>query len=165
MAYVDGFTHVEGGYNIRWSTVSSSATFRRGNPVMYEAESRTLIEFTSDATAIYGIAQANAADSIGGPLAARMPVAVPNEGSVWATKVQTGVAASALTIGQVFDLEKSANHFRVDVDSIASGRVILIERGTSASAVDSADSSVHVQFLKDFIAPFGSNASLRYQEQ
>ena len=165
MAYVDGFTHVEGGYNIRWSTVSSLATFRRGNPVMYEAESRTIIEFTSDATAIYGIAQANAADSIGGPLAGIVPIAVPMEDSVWATKVQTGVAASALTIGQVFDLEKSGNFFRVDVDSIASGRVILIERGTSGAAIDSADSSVHVQFLKDFQAPFGSNASLRYQEQ
>lgn len=165
MPYVDGFTHVEGGYNIRMSTVSSGATFLRGNPVMYEAESRTIIEFTSDATAIYGIAQANAADSIGGPLAGIVPIAVPHEQSVWATKVQTGVDASALTIGQVFDLEKSGDFFRVDVDSIASGRVILVERGTSAAAVDSADSSVHVQFLKDNIAPFGSNASLRYQEQ
>ena len=165
MAYVDGFTHVEGPYNIRWSTVSSLATFRRGNPVMYEAESRTIIEFTSDATAIYGIAQANAADSIGGPLAAKVPILVPEETTVFATKVQTGVAASALTIGQTFDLEKSGNFFRVDVDSIASARVILIERGTSAAAIDSADSSVHVQFLKNNIAPFGSNASLRYQEQ
>ncbi len=164
MAYPDGFTYVEGPYNIRWSVVSSAATFRIRNPVVMADVSRALQEADSGSTAIYGIALANAADSIGGPLAARCPVMVPTEQTVFATKVQTGVAASGLEIGETFDIEKSGNFFRVDTDSKSSARVVLVERGTSGAAIDSADSSVHVQFLRDAIYPFGSNASLRLQD-
>lgn len=165
MAYLDGFTYVEGPYSIRFSTTSSNATFRGRNPVGYEAESRTLIEATSDMTTIYGIALADAADSLPGALTGKMPVMVPTDQTVFATKVQTGVVASALTIGQAFDIEKSGNFLRLDTDSISSAKLVLIERGTSASAVDSADSSVHVQFLREAIGPFGSHASQRYLEQ
>ena len=164
MAYPDGFTYVEGPYNIRWSVVSSAATFRIRNPVVMADVSRALQEVDSGSTAIYGIALANAADSIGGPLAARCPVMVPTEQTVFATKVQTGVAASGLEIGETFDIEKSGNFFRVDTDSKSSARVVLVERGTSGAAIDSADSSVHVQFLRDAIYPFGSSASLRLQD-
>ena len=164
MAYQDGFTYVEGPMQIRTSTLSSLATVRARNPVALEAASRTVIEATaSDDTWIYGIIQHDAADSIGGPLAGKVSVIVPTPDTVFATKVQTGVAASALTIGQVFNIEKSGNHFRVDVDSIASGRVVLVERDISGSAIDSADSSVYVQFLQDFIGPFNSNQSRRLQ--
>ena len=164
MAYPDGFTYVEGPYNIRWSVVSSAATFRIRTPVAMEDASRALIEIDSGTTAIYGISLANAADSIGGPLAARCPIMVPTEQTVFATKVQTGVVASGLEIGETFDLEKSGDFFRADTDSKSSARVVLVERGTSGAAIDSADSSVHVQFLKNAIYPFGSNASLRLQE-
>ena len=164
MAYPDGFTYVEGPYNIRWSVVSSAATFRIRTPVVMADVSRALQEVDSGSTAIYGIALANAADSIGGPLAARCPVMVPTEQTVFATKVQTGVAASGLEIGETFDIEKSGNFFRVDTDSKSSARVVLVERGTSGAAIDSADSSVHVQFLRNAIYPFGSNASLRLQD-
>ena len=164
MAYPDGFTYVEGPYNIRWSVVSSAATFRIRNPVVMADVSRALQEVDSGSTAIYGIALANASDSIGGPLAARCPVMVPTEQTVFATKVQTGVAASGLEIGETFDIEKSGNFFRVDTDSKSSARVVLVERGTSGAALDSADSSVHCQFLRGAIYPFGSNASLRLQD-
>ncbi len=166
MAYPDGFSYVEGPYNIRWSTASSVATFRIRNPVVMEDVARTLNEADSGSTAIYGIALANAADSIGGPLAGKIPVLVPTEQTVFATKVQTGVAAAVLELGTTFDIEKSGNFFRIDSDnnSTTSSRVVLVERGTSGSALDSADSSVHVQFLKDSIFPFGSNASLRLQD-
>lgn len=164
MAYPDGFTYVEGPYNIRWSTVSSVATFRIRNPVVMEDVARTLNEVDSGSTGIYGIALSNAADSIGGPLAGKIPVMVPTEQTVFATKVQTGVAASGLEIGETFDIEKSGNFYRVDTDSKSSARVVLVERGTSGAAIDSADSSVHIQFLKNAIYPFGSNASLRLQD-
>ncbi len=164
MAYPDGFSYVEGPYNIRWSTVSSVATFRIRNPVVLADVSRTLQEVDSGSTGIYGIAMANAADSIGGPLAGKIPVMVPTEQTVFATKVQTGVAASGLEVGEAFDIEKSGNFFRVDTDSVGSARVVLIERGTTGASIDSDDSSVHVQFLKNAIYPFGSNASLRLQD-
>ena len=166
MAYPDGFTYVEGPYNIRWSTVSSVATFRIRNPVVMEDVARTVNELAdSRTTAIYGIAMSNAADSIGGPLAGKVPIMVPTEQTVFATKVQTGVSAAVLELGTTFELEKSGNFFRInsDLNSTASARVVLVERGTSGSALDSADSSVHIQFLKNAIFPFGSNASLRLQ--
>ncbi len=161
MAYPDGFSYVEGPYNIRWSTVSSTATFRIRNPVTLLDTNRTVVEADSGTTAIYGIAMSDAADSIGGPLAAKVPILVPTEMTVFATKVQTGVVAGGLEIGEALDIEKSGDFFRVDTDSASSARVVLVERGTSGAAIDSADSSVHVQFLKNSIYPFGSNASLR----
>lgn len=164
MAYPDGFSYVEGPYNIRWSVVSSVATFRIRNPVVMEDVARTLNEVDSGSTAIYGIAMANAADSVGGPLAGLCPVMVPTEQTVFAVKVQTGVTAANMQIGEVFNIEKSGNFFRVDTDSKVSARVVLIERGTSGVAFDSADSTVHCQFLRDAIFPFGSNASLRLQD-
>ena len=166
MAYPDGFSYIEGPYNIRWSTVSSVATFRIRNPVVMEDVSRTINEADSGSTAIYGIALANAADSIGGPLAGKVPILVPTAQTVFATKVQTGVAAAVLELGTTFAIEKSGNFFRLDsdVNSEASARLVLVERGTSASAIDSTDSSVYVQFLQDAIFPFGSNASLRLQD-
>ncbi|KKL05247.1 hypothetical protein LCGC14_2607980, partial [marine sediment metagenome] len=77
MAYLDGFTYVEGPYTIRWSTLSSLATVRARNPVGYEAESRTIIEATSDMTTIYGIIQADAANSLAGQLSGKCAIMVP----------------------------------------------------------------------------------------
>lgn len=159
-----GFQYVEGPKQIRWSTISSVATFKAGNPVTVEDASRTLIEADSGTTGILGIAQANAADSIGGYLAGKIPVLIPTEETVFAAKVQTGVAASGLEVGEALDIEKSGDYFRVDTDSKASARVVLINRGYSGVAYDSADSTVYCQFLKGAIYPFGSNASLRLQE-
>ena len=163
MAYQDGFTYVEGPMQIRLSTTSSTATFRARNPVALSLVGRAVVEVTtSDNTWIFGIVQNDAANSIGGTMAGKCHVMIPEPGSVWATKVQTGVAASALTIGNVFDIEKSGNHFRLDTDSISSGRVVLVERDMSGSAIDSTDSSVYVQFLAEAIGPFNSHTSQRF---
>lgn len=159
-----GFLYVEGPNNIRWSTVSSTATFKAGNPVALSDVGRALIEVDSGTTAIYGIALSDAADSLGGQLDGKIPVLVPNDDTVFAARVQTGVAAGAMEVGEVFDIEKNGDYFRVDTDSKSSARVVLVERGTSGVAYDSADSSVHCQFLRNAVYPFGSHASLRLQD-
>ncbi len=164
MAYLDGFTYVEGPMQIRLSTTSSTATFRARNPVALSLVGRGVVEANADSddTWIYGISLNDAANSIGGTMAGKCHVLIPEPGTVFATKVQTGVAASALTIGNVFDIEKSGNHFRLDTDSISSGLVVLVERDMSGVAYDSADSSVYVQFLAGNIGPFNSHVSQRF---
>ena len=153
-------------YGIEYRDVSYSESRNLAGPRLAGLldANRTVAEVDSGTTAIYGIAMADAADSIGGPLAAKVPIMVPTEQTVFATKVQTGVVASGLEPGEAFDIEKSGDFFRVDTDSVGSARVVLIERGTTGVSIDSDDSSVHVQFLKNSIYPFGSNASLRLQE-
>lgn len=155
MAYQDGFTYIQGPFEIRYSNTSSTATFRANNPVTFGL-GRALVEATSATSEIVGIAQADAANSIGGPLAGKCPYVPLLPGQVWATKVQTGVAGSATSAGQVYNLEKSGNHLRLDTDSAGSGRVAIVERGYGQSPVDSADSSVYVTFLQDFAGPFAS---------
>lgn len=155
MAYTDGFTYISGPYDLRRFNVLSTATFLKGAPVMMNG-ARLIIE-ASSATAPYiaGIAQNNAASSIYGT---EILVLVPNEQTVFAAKVQTGVAASALSAGQAYALEKAGNHIRIDTDSQATPKVMIVPRG-DGTTIDSTDSTVHVVFLKDVIAPFGSNAS------
>jgi len=154
-----GFRYVEGPNNVRWSTVSSTATFKAGNPVTLSDVGRALIESDSGSTTIYGIALSDAADSLGRQLSGKIPVLVPEDTTVFAARVQTGVAAAVLETGECFDIEKDGDYFRVDTDSKASARVVLVERGTSGIPYDSVDSSVHCQFLRDVIAPFASHSS------
>lgn len=155
MAYPNGFHYVSGPYDIRRFNVLSTATFLAGNPVMLSG-ARVCIE-ASSATAPYiaGIAMNDAADSIYG---SEILVLVPNEQTVFAAKVQTGVAASALSAGFAYATEKSGNYIRVDTDSQATPKVMIVPRG-DGTTIDSADSTVFVSFLKDVIGPYGSNAS------
>ena len=157
-----GFQYVEGPNNIRWSTVSSTATFKAGNPVSLSDVGRALIETTSNDTAMYGIALSDAADSLGGQLDGKIPVLIPTEDTVFASVIETGETAATLEAGEAFNIEKSGNYLRVDPDSRTTLWVTLTERGTTGVTYDSADSSVHCQFLKNKIAPFGSNASNKY---
>lgn len=160
-----GFQYIEGPANIRWSIVTSTATFLRGALVAYHDVTRQIVELDagSDTTAIYGVAMANATSgsSLGGAFANRCPVLIPTEETVFAAAVQTGVVAGGLEVGEALNVEKAGNYHRVDTDSKASARVVLVERGLSGVAYDSADSTVYCQFLKNVIYPFGSNASLR----
>ena len=156
MAYPDGFTYVSGPYELRRFNILSTATFKARNPVMLGG-ARTVIEASvATSPGIIGIAQNDAANSVYG---GEILVLVPNEQTVFATKVQTGVAASALSIGAAYNLEKAGDFFRVDTDSQASAKAVLVPRGDGVTTINSADSSVFVQFLKDWIYPFGSNAS------
>lgn len=156
---VNGFQYVRGGKKMYLSNVSSTATFRAGNPVSLCTIDRSLVESTSASSSIFGIAQANAADSLGGSLAGKCLVLVPEEDTVFEAAVETDGAAANFLAGQAYNIEKNGNYFRVDIDSSASARVILIPKG-DGSVLDSANSTVFCQFLKDFQSPVGSNASV-----
>jgi len=155
MAYPNGFNYVSGPLRYVLSNVSSTATFKARNPVTL-SDDRSLIEADSDATAIFGIAAHDAANSV---YAGKCLVEVPTQETVYATKVQTGVATSATSIGQSYGIEKSGNYLRVDTDSAATPFVTLVPRD-DGSTVDSADSSVFVTFLGNKLGVFGSDASI-----
>ena len=153
-----GFQYIEGPVTLRQSTVSSLATFLKGAPVAFDVTSRTLIEANSASSWIAGIADHDAADSIGGPLAGVASYIVPTEETVFAAPVVTG---QTVTTSQVYDIEKSGSNFRVDLTSQTSGKVVTIPIGTSGSALVSDQSIVFCQFLKDTIGPFASTASAK----
>lgn len=155
MAYPDGFTYISGPYEIRRMNILSTATFLARNPVSIDG-SRRVIEATAINNTIFGVAQNDAASSIYG---AEILVLVPNEQTVFATKVQTGTAASALSAGFAYALEKAGNYLRVDVDSQATAKVQIVPRG-DGTTINSADSSVYVQFLQASLAPFASTTSV-----
>ena len=156
MAYPDGFNYISGPWTIRRFPVLSTATFRARNPVSVNAAG-TVEEYTSVHTAIAGISMSNAADSIYGD---EILVGIPTEETVFAVKVQTGVATSALTAFNALDIEKSGNFWRVDTDSTTTLVVTIIPRGDGTTDALSDDSTVNVQFVKDRIAPFGVNTGV-----
>ena len=139
MAYGNGFTLVRGCVRYVESTVSSTATFLARNPVTL-SDDRTLIEGVSDDTVIYGIACNDAADSFPGR-PGKCLVEVPYPETVYAVKIQTGVAASALSLFQGYNYEKSGNYLRLDPDSQVSAKLVIVgdEYGNT---INSADSSV-----------------------
>jgi len=145
MAYLAGFNYVSGPYRMRDSAVSSTATFRAFNPVTL-SDDRTLIEAASDTTAIYGIAMADAADSLPGIKAGFCPVMIPEPETVFVCGIQTGVATSATSIGQGYGLEKAGNHLRLDTDSQATA-IVQIVGDSAGNTVNSADSTVFVSFF------------------
>lgn len=155
MAYQDGFTYVSGPIKYVLSVLSSTCTVRGRNPVTL-SDDRSVIEAKSDSTAIYGIAAHNAADSI---IPGYMLVEIPTPETVYAAKVQTGVAASQLSVGESHGIEKSGNFLRVDVDSTQTQMVTIVPRGNYATH-DSNDSSIFVHFLGNVLGVFNSNASV-----
>lgn len=159
MAYPNGFTYVSGPIAGRvLSTISSTATFRSNNPVTL-SDDRTLIEADSDTTAIFGIALADAANSIAGALSGKCLVEIPTPQTVYAVKIQTGVAGSVISVGQSYGIEKSGNHMRLDTDSQATPMVTILGR-QDGTVIDSADSSIHVTWLGNVLGVGGSNASV-----
>jgi hypothetical protein len=150
-----GFTYIQGPLCMRLSTVSSTATFKAGNPVTY-SDDRTIIEAGSDTSVIVGIAQADAANSIGGTLAGKILIGIPTSETVFVAKVNGGVAASLLSSGATLGLVKNGNYLEVGTSN-GSETVVIVERG-DGTTVDSADSSVYVQFLGNVVGPYGSNA-------
>lgn len=156
MAYPNGFSYVGGPFEMVWSNVSSTATFKARNPVTF-SDDHTLIEATSDTTVIFGIAQNDAADSLAGR-AGKILVLVPTRDTVFAVKIQTGVATSKTSAGMSYQLEKSGNHLRPDTDSQVTPHVQIIG-DQYGETVRSEDSSVFVKFLGNVIGIYGSNAS------
>ena len=137
-----GFRPVRGNWEIREFDTTSTATFRIWAPVTFGG-ARTLIEATSATTAIIGVATSASVDSFP---AGVVQVAIPRDRSAVArSAIQTGVATSATSLGQAYNIEKSGNNLRIDTDSQASARVEIV------GAVSSADSEVDVVFLTNFI--------------
>ena len=159
MTALDGF-HLERGEvaDRIWSTVSSTATFLAGNPVAL-SDDGSVIEATSDVTEIYGIALNDAADSFAGAWPNQVLVELPLPSSQYRTKVQTGVAASATSVGQGYGLEKSGNYLRVDTDSQATPHVKLMPGPLGTNPVRSDDSSVLVAFLAHSLGVLPSASS------
>src|SRR5574341_1560486 len=153
-----GFEYRSGPFECYLSTISSTATFRAGNPLTL-SDDRTLIEAASDTTAVVGIALSNAADSLGGSLAGKALVLKLLPGMVFETTVQTGVASSALSTAQSYGIEKSGNFLRIDPDSQATVLVSIVGY-PDGTTVDSTNSSVMVQFLQNVVGLFASNASV-----
>lgn len=157
MAYPDGFSYVGGDFEMVWSDVSSTATFVARNPVTL-SDDRTLIEATSDVTAIFGVAQNDAAASLAGRTG-KVLVLVPTRDTVFATKIQTGVATSATSVGQAYNIEKSGDFLRLDTDSQTTP-LCVIAGDQYGTTVRSVDSSVFVKFLGNVLGAYGSNASI-----
>ena len=160
MAIQNGWHYVKGPiYGMIWSDVSSTATFKAFNPVCIGSKGYAVAEaLDSDVTAIYGIAQNDAADSLPGIGAGKTLVLVPTEKTVFSIKVGTGAPASELSVGQAFDIEKSGNYIIGNEDSATTPFVVIVPRD-DWSTIDSTDSSVYVNILGNRIGPIGSNAS------
>lgn len=160
MAYPNGFTYVSGPARYVWSAVSSTATFRAFNPVTLGL-GRVVSEANSLSTQIYGIAMNNAADSLPGIGAGRTLVLIPEPETVFATKIQTGVATSATSAGETWGIEKSGNHFRIDTDSRVTPFLVIVgdQFGTT---VNSDDSSVFVRFLGSVLGMYSSSNSTTF---
>lgn len=168
MAYAPGFTYVSGPYEIRRSVASSGQSFLRGDPLELGL-GNTCVIATSASSTIYGIAAQDATTSIYNASTGtqEMLVLVPNEQTVFASFC-TGAAASSLSVGRSYNLKSTITtrssstqvaagyvNLVVDSSSSASALVTIVQRG-DGSTIDSADSSVFVQFLQSKLAPFGA---------
>jgi len=153
MGYLPGFTYVSGPEPvIREFNLNSSATVRGRNPVMLNANG-DIIESLATAQTLAGFIAHNAADSLP---AGKCLVAVPTAGTVFASLVTGGVAASGLSSGATLGHAKTGNYFYV-TGSPTTAIYVVVPRG-DGSTVDSADSSIWVQVIGHQVRPFGLDA-------
>ncbi len=144
-----GFQPVRGRWEFVQLATASAATFQRFAPVDFDG-ARNLIEATSASTRIVGVAMSASTASFP---AGYITVAVPADHTAVArTSILSTVVASAISYGQVYNIDKLYNNLGVDVTSQASGLVEL--RGN----FDSATSTIDVQFLGN-VRGISSNAS------
>jgi len=144
-----GFRPVRGNWEKVMLPVASAATFQRWAPVDYDG-ARNLIEATSASTYIVGVAMSNSTASspsqlsVNGPLVNCVLVNIPMDFSAVArASILSTVVASAISIGQVYNIDKLYNNLGLNVTSQASAKVII--RGS----FDSATSQIDVQFLQN----------------
>ena len=155
MAYPTGFSYVKGPRFNVLSKLSSTATFKARNPVTL-SDDRTIIEAGSDSSAIYGISQHDAADSI---YAGYCLIEIPTEDTIYAGHVATDASASEVSVGRSCDIVKVLNHFNVDEDSQVTPMVTIVPRD-GYSTLDSADSTVWFHFLESHLGVFSSDDSI-----
>ena len=155
--YPDGFSIVKGPRETFMSVISSTATFKKGVPLTY-TDDRTLIMADSDSTAIVGVSAHDAADTLGGAYqgVALVEKILPNQ--TWVCQAGTPHVTSGLSAGETLGLVKSGNYSVAS--STGTRHVVIVPRDDGTTTVDSADSSLWVQFLQDVISPHASNASV-----
>lgn len=139
-----------------WKTVefdsTSTATFGKGSPVAFGGV-MTLVEAAVGSPSIIGIALSRSVDSFP---AGKVQVAVPQDRSaVFEADIETDVAASTLSVGLCYSIEKSGNTMRIDVDSQASAFVQIV-----GSPNVSAKSRVEAVFLTDILTRPSESSSL-----
>lgn len=153
------FQPVRGAWELKVFNTSSTATFGKGALVAFTT-TRDLQEATVGSEKILGISMHASVDSFP---AGKVIVALPKDNSaVFTAPVQTGVAASLISIGQSYTFEKSGNTQRIDVDSQASAYFELIGpmlNGALDTTQISATSRLEAVFLRGIIG-VPSHASL-----
>lgn len=151
MAALPGFTYKRGPSRIMQFEVTSADTFVARNPVSLTGAG-TISQFSAVATNIVGIAQSDSSQSISIGGKNCISVLVPEPETEFVTKVQTGVASSALTDYDAYNIELATEHFRLDTDSTVS-KIVQLQPAWAAGSSDalSADSSVVVRFLPNFL--------------
>lgn len=147
-----GLRPIRGDWTYRQYTTLSTATFQKFAPLSHSSGNlNSLKEYVAGANEkIVGIAMSGSTESFP---TGKILVAIPGFHSSFVAKVQTGVAASALSHGACYDLEKSANNFRIDTDSTSS-MVCMI-----TGDFDSATSEVEAEFIH-LMTGIGSNLSV-----
>ena len=159
MAYPPGFNYVYGPYRTQLYEVTSADTFAKRNPVVVTGAG-TISQFSAVATSIAGIALSDSSQSISVGGRNLVPVLIPEEGTIFASKIQTGVAASSLTAMQAYNIELNTEHFRLDPDSTVTKIVQLVPRQSGSANADSADSSVWCRFLPNFLGEWSSGGTV-----
>ena len=159
MAYPPGFNYVSGGFTLRRFPVSSTLTFVKRNPVSIGANG-VVSQFSEPAVSIAGIAMSDSSESESVAGVNTVLVGIPCEDTVFAVKVQTGVATSALTAYNAFNLELATEHWRVDTDSTVTKWVQLVPRGDGTVDALSVDSTVNVQLMLGKSEPFRSTTTV-----
>ena len=142
-----GFQPIRGNWEKVALPVASAATFQRWAPVDYDG-ARNLIECTSASTFVVGVALSPSTASfpsqlsVNGPLVNCVTVAIPMDFSAVArASILSTVVASAISIGQCYNIDKLANNLGVDVTSQLSALVYL------DGNFDSAYSTIDVRFV------------------
>lgn len=156
MPYPPGFNYVQGPFTQRYFLVASAATFVARDLVTLNAAS-TVDRAESISSTIVGVAMSNATASTP---AGSILVGIPTDATVFANVVAVGTA-SAVSVGRTYGVERDSgtpDRLRVDEDSAATPMCVVVPRG-DGTTVDSADSSIFIQFLSHVIAPFGSALS------
>ena len=155
MAYPKGFNYVYGPSRIQYFPVSSTATFAQRNPVSHNGVG-VIIQYADGLDNIVGVAVSDSSQSIDIGGTNYVPVLIPQEDTVFAVSVQTGLGTSTLTVFSAFDIELAVDHLRLDSDSNDTKVAQIVPRGDGTSDALSADSTVFCSFVRGMLQPFGS---------
>lgn len=146
------FRPVRGNWRTQEFDTLSTATYGKGALVALGG-ARTIAEATVGSPSIIGIALQASVDSFP---SGKVQVAIPVDRScVFEADIETDVAASAISIGESYTIEKSGNTLRIDVDSQASAFVQIV--GTPNV---SSQSRVEAVFLWDILTLPSESSSL-----